>query len=223
MTLPSFNTVARAELSGGISLDPIYSMIRRVLEARQNGGGTVVDVGCGTGQLHSAIGGLFERYLGCDVVEYPGLPKAVEFFKVDLETGRLPLASGSADVLVAAETIEHLEKPRALVREMARVVRPGGLVIVTTPNNLSFLSKLTLIVKNQFNAFQDGSYPAHITALLEVDLLRMARENRLVDVRVEYSRQGRMPGTARSFPGVLSRWFPRAFSDNVMLCARRPT
>ena len=62
------------------------------------------------------------------------------------------------------------------MRQLTRVVKPGGVVIVTTPNQLSLLSKMTLVLKNQFNAFQSGSYPAHLTALLEIDLVRMARE-----------------------------------------------
>ncbi len=49
-------------------------------------------------------------------------------------------------------------------------------MIVTTPNQLSLLSKLTLVLKNEFNAFQAGSYPAHLTALLEADLRRIGVE-----------------------------------------------
>ena len=45
---------------------------------------------------------------------------------------------------------------------------------MTTPNQLSLLSKMTLLFRGQFNAFQEGPglYPAHRTALLEIDLLR---------------------------------------------------
>jgi hypothetical protein len=94
-------------------------------------------------------------------------------------------------------------------------------VVVTTPNQLSLLSKLTLVVKNQFNAFTErpGSYPAHITALLEVDLVRIARECGLVEVGIRYTDSGRIPGTARHWPRPLGG---RAFSDNVLLEARRP-
>jgi 2-polyprenyl-3-methyl-5-hydroxy-6-metoxy-1,4-benzoquinol methylase len=119
------------------------------------------------------------------------------------------------------ETIEHLENPRAFVRELARLAKPGGTVLVTTPNQLSLLSKLTLLTRNQFNAFQEapGLYPAHITALLEVDLRRIARETGLEGVEVHYSGFGRIPFTARHWPRPLQG---RAFSDNVALLARRP-
>jgi SAM-dependent methyltransferase len=165
---------------------------------------------------------MFARYVGCDVVRYEGYPEEGEFLQVNFDNERVPLPDGFADVVIAVETIEHLENPRAFLRELTRLTASGGLVLVTTPNNLSLLSKLTLLVKNQFNAFQDSSYPAHLTALLEIDLRRMARECRLVDIRINYSQSGRIPGTARHFPRLLSAWWPRLLSDNVLLIAKKP-
>lgn len=218
MTDPSFaNVDERARKSGGISCGAIYTMVARVLAKRHNGRGCLVDVGCGEGNLWMSSQPLFDRYIGADVVKYDAFPKDLEFAAVNLEDGRIPLPEGTADVVAAVETIEHIENPRALVRELVRIAKPGGLVIVTTPNQLSFLSKLTLVVKNQFNAFQDSCYPAHLTALLEIDLRRIAAECRLVDLGIHYTQRGRIPGTNSSFPHWLSRLFPRALSDNVMI------
>jgi hypothetical protein len=125
-------------------------------------------------------------------------------------------------VVVAVETIEHLENPRAFVRELTRLAGPGGWVVVTTPNQLSMLSKLTLAVKNQLNAFQAGSYPAHLTALLEVDLRRIAAGCDWIDLIVAYTQSGRNPKTTKHGPQWLSRSFPRAVSDNVLLLGRKP-
>jgi SAM-dependent methyltransferase len=46
----------------------------------------------------------------------------------------LPVADGSVDLLVSFETLEHLEAPRALIGEAARVLRPEGVFVVSTPN-----------------------------------------------------------------------------------------
>ena len=58
------------------------------------------------------------------------------------------------------------------------------------------MSKLGLLLKNEFPAFQEapGLYPAHLTVLLDVDLVRMARECELQDPRIAYSDAGRIPG-----------------------------
>ena len=55
------------------------------------------------------------------------------------------------------ETIEHLENPRAFVRKLVRLAKPGGWVVVTTPNQRSLLSLLTLMTKGKFSHFQDGT------------------------------------------------------------------
>src|SRR5690606_15358656 len=120
------------------------------------------------------------------------------------------------------ETIEHLENPRAFMRELRRVARPGGLVIVSTPNQLSLLSLATLALKGRFSAFQDNSYPAHLTALLEVDLRRIAAECGLENVGVRYTHHGRLPLSAVHYPRALARRFPRALSDNIVMAGRVP-
>ena len=128
---------------------------------------------------------------------------------------------GPEVVNAAVEVIEHLENPRALIRELARVVKPGGWVIVTTPNQLSALSLLTLVAKGRFAAFQDGDYPAHRSALLAIDLVRIGRECRLRDEAIEYTGHGRVPLTAWHYPAALAPLAPQRFSANLILIARR--
>jgi SAM-dependent methyltransferase len=213
----------RAALSQGASDEPIYQMVSRAFRDAGVRPGTLVDVGCGQGRLASALAGWFDQYVGVDLVAYDGFPAKpwARFVSADLNKEPYPVESASADVVVSVETIEHLENPRAVVRELVRIAKPGGLVVVTTPNQLSLLSKLTLVLKNQFNSFQEapGLYPAHITALLEQDLLRIATECGLEGPRIRYSDSGRIPAVARRWPSMLrGRWF----SDNLLLMGRRP-
>ncbi len=211
----------RAARSEGTSDARLHRLVAEVIRGAGVTPRTIVDVGCGTGSLARVLEGAFQRYVGCDLVRYDGFPSEpwASFLEVNLDETPYPLDNASADVVVAIETIEHLENPRRFVRELARIATHHGLVIVTTPNQLSLISKLTLLFKNHFNAFQDAGYPAHITALLESDLLRIARESGLTDSRIRYSNSGRMPFTARHWPG---RPGGRGFSDNVVLEARRP-
>ncbi len=215
------DSAARAALSEGRSEDVIHALVRSVVEEQASGAKVLIDVGCGTGTLARALAGCVESYVGCDVVRYPGFPDGASFVKADLNHAPYPVAEASADVVACVETIEHLENPRMVMRELVRIVRPGGLVLVTTPNQLSFLSKLTLVVKNQFQAFQDPCYPAHITALVEQDLLRIGTECGLEKLEIRFTDSGRIPGTALHWPsraGLKGRWF----SDNLLLWGRRP-
>jgi len=163
----------------------------------------------------------FSRYIGADVVRYSEFPSTDEFTYVNLEKERVPLADDIADVVVCVETIEHLENPRAFMRELVRLAKVGGWVVVTTPNQLSLLSLLTLIIKRRFSAFQDVHYPAHLTALLESDLVRMAAECKLTEVSTRYSYRGRLMLTPWHYPGFLARRFPRALSDNLLMIGRK--
>ncbi len=50
----------------------------------------------------------------------------------------LPLVTGSADVTVSLQVLEHIWTPGDFVRELARVTRPGGVVVLSTPNRVTF-------------------------------------------------------------------------------------
>src|SRR5262249_49555732 len=139
----------RARQSLGVSTVAVYRAVARALRGRHAGGGVLVDVGCGTGSLWPCVRAQFDRCVGVDALRDAGSPADGAFCQVDLDTGRVPLPDHAGDVVAAVETIEHLENPRAFLRELVRLTRPGGWVIVTTPNQLSLLSKLTLVLKNQ--------------------------------------------------------------------------
>ncbi|MFN7922001.1 MAG: class I SAM-dependent methyltransferase [Bryobacteraceae bacterium] len=212
---------ARASASRGISANAIYRMVERALEETGASGGALLDVGCGAGNLWPVLERRFQSYVGVDAVRYAGFPANGEFVKANLDEPA-PLPAGSARVTVAVETIEHLENPRAFVRELVRLTEPGGWIVVTTPNQRSMLSMMTLLVKGQHGAFQSADYPAHITALLEIDLERIATECGLGGIRFFHSQEGRVPFTGVHYPGWLSAMFPRAFSGNVAMVARKP-
>ena len=212
---------ARARQTLGTSDAAIYQMVADVLNERGDNGGVLLDVGCGTGQLWSYVSASFGRYIGVDCVRYESFPNSGEFHLANLESGRIDLADNSADVVAAVETIEHVENPWALMRELVRIAKPGALVIVTTPNQLSFLSLLTLVIKKRFAAFQDVHYPAHLTPLLEIDLKRIAGAAGLSSLQIRFSTQGRIVLTPWHYPRLLSWLFPRALSDNVLIVGRK--
>ena len=200
-------------------------MVDRALSARGIAGGRLVDVGCGSAGLWGLLASRFATYCGLDAVRYKGFPIDAEFHQIDLDDlarAPWPIVPREADLVTAVETIEHLENPWAFMRALVELAKPGGWVVVTTPNQLSVLSLATLLIKRRFSAFQDVHYPAHRTALLEIDLRRAAVECGLQSVDVLYSQVGRVPLTPWHYPAALASWFPRALSDNLLLIGRKP-
>ena len=100
-------------------------------------GASVLELGCATGETCYAVSREGARVVGCDLSldaiqvarrRYPDL----EFHTGSTE--HLPFAPASFDAVLAFELIEHVSGPSAVVREVYRVLRPGGVLALTTPN-----------------------------------------------------------------------------------------
>jgi 2-polyprenyl-3-methyl-5-hydroxy-6-metoxy-1,4-benzoquinol methylase len=109
----------------------------RLIERYAPAGGTIVDVGCGGGALLRLLRAeTAERYhlIGWD---YPG-PHLDTLSADGIETIAAALDSASApadvDVFVLNQVIEHVPHPDRLLEKLARSLRPGGHVIIETPN-----------------------------------------------------------------------------------------
>lgn len=215
-----------ATASRGSSSDEIHDLFVNV--AQELGlGGDLLDFGAGAGRLSERMvaTGRFRDITAIDLVAYPGRTRAaVRWIRADLN-GPIPLRSASMDVVVAAEVIEHLENPRAVAREWARILRPGGFVLASTPNNESIRSLASLIFRGHHVAFTETSYPAHITALMRMDLERVLEEAGFRRPSFRYSSRGAVPGLTGLDWGRLSLGLLRGakrFSDNMLAVATKP-
>ncbi len=103
---------------------------------------SMLDIGCGAGVLLREISERCPatRLVGVDAV--PGLDPAWTSHRVDLSSG-IPL-DDQFDVIVAGEIIEHLPDPDLLVNECRRLLRPGGALVVTTPNLAWWVNRILL-------------------------------------------------------------------------------
>ena len=196
----------RARLTGGSSSDAIYRMVADAVRSRGIRGARLVDVGCGSGALWPFLQQQFSSYCGIDAARYDGFPSSGDFRQADFDRSDWSVDANVADLVVSLETIEHVENPWAFMRGLVRIAKPGAWLAVTTPNQLSWLSLATLIVRHRFSAFPDAYYPIHRTALLESDLRHAAEDCGLEEVVILYTRSGsihvraafqRQPGTTR--------------------------
>jgi 2-polyprenyl-3-methyl-5-hydroxy-6-metoxy-1,4-benzoquinol methylase len=100
---------------------------------RQNN--RLLDLGCGAGDLLEAARKHGWQAQGVDVaaqVVNHVRQRGFEVFEGELHEAVFPAAQ--FDVVTAAELLEHIFDPRALLREVARILRPGGLFWTTTPH-----------------------------------------------------------------------------------------
>ena len=187
--------------------------------------GSFLDFGAGVGTFAKELSHSFKlsRLVCADLLPLPdGLPENIEWIQADLNDS-LPLPDGSFDVITAVEVIEHLENPRAVFRELQRLLRPNGLLILSTPNQESLRSYVTLIVSGHFAFFRSGNYPAHITALLREDFVRICKETSFTPPAFRYTNMGRIPMMTRYSWQQFSwgRLRGRLFSDNLVICTKR--
>ena len=210
------------EAAGGISAEPIYRMVWDRI-ASEKLSGSVLDFGAGKGNLTRALfaSGRFSSVTGVDALARPeSLPADVRWVQGDLNE---ELALESFDVVIATEVIEHLENPRAVFRQFARLLKPSGKLILTMPNQESLRSYAALLIGGHFSSFLGASYPAHITALLRMDLERLCAETGFARPGFTYTDHGgipKMPHVAwQRVLGRLARG--RLFSDNLGMSTLR--
>jgi arsenite methyltransferase len=134
---------------GSLFYDNAQALSRRLLAAWWQptewlnipAGGVALDVGCGPGSIAGSLGraaGPGGLALGIDISE-PMLAQAVRaeadpqvgFMRADAQ--RLPLRDETVDAVVSIAVLQLVPDPAAAVGEMARVLRPGGRLVVMVP------------------------------------------------------------------------------------------
>jgi len=101
-------------------------------------GKVVLDIGCGPGNIYASLKGKPKVLIGVDVA-----PKSLEMAKqlgyipVLADATHLPFKSGFADIVTLNAALHHCEDMQAVLKEAARLVKPGGILITDHDPQLS--------------------------------------------------------------------------------------
>ncbi|MBN2288998.1 MAG: class I SAM-dependent methyltransferase [Candidatus Glassbacteria bacterium] len=116
------------------------------LVARVPPGARVLELAPGSGALAAAVAGLGHRVEALDIhPELFGQAGGVSCRYGNLDEP-LPFGDNTFDLALCCEGIEHLEFQYGFARELARVLRPGGSLVLTTPNIVNTASRLRFLL-----------------------------------------------------------------------------
>ncbi|CAN5465169.1 class I SAM-dependent methyltransferase [soil metagenome] len=103
-------------------------------------GGFLVEVGCGEGYGAAAFADRVDTVLAIDYDRSAVQHAASTYHRIEVvqaNLAALPIKSGTADVVASLQVIEHVWDHQQFIAECARVLRPGGVLMLTTPNRLT--------------------------------------------------------------------------------------
>jgi SAM-dependent methyltransferase len=125
--------------------------------------GTALDVPAGEGALSAELAKLGYRVtagdVACDLVV-----EDVPFTQLNLDSD-LPFHTESFDGVFCIEGVEHTENPYHTIRELARVLKPGARLVLSTPNVLCLRSRLRFLLTSHHRRFKDINLHGHLTPL----------------------------------------------------------
>jgi 2-polyprenyl-6-hydroxyphenyl methylase / 3-demethylubiquinone-9 3-methyltransferase len=104
-----------------------------LVPAADRPGAVLVDVACGGGVMAGHVARRGYRHVGLDLSPSAvGVARRHGVHAVRADARAIPLDDGCADVVVAGEVLEHVADSGAVVAEVCRVLRPGGLLVIDT-------------------------------------------------------------------------------------------
>lgn len=169
-TLPDLRSQRRHDARAA----KLFGMLRTLILSESGTGARLLDIGCSSGALLQSA---MTHGFGAEGVEPAA--QAAEFAKSTglkvfhgyLEEARFP--ASSFDAVTLMEVIEHLPDPRALLREVWRILKPNGVLVVGTGNGASWTVRL---VGARWGYFQVAEHGGHISFFNPHSLGRLAAQ-----------------------------------------------
>lgn len=135
MTAPA-NRPCIARITGmSVSRDNHHYIVLRILNqwvkdvGARYARGVLLDYGCGGQPYKAYLLQFLENYIGADVAAAQGTSLDIQFYPDQ----SLPLTGQSVDTILSTQTLEHVRAPAQYLQECARLLRPGGHLLISVP------------------------------------------------------------------------------------------
>lgn len=125
----------------------------------------ILDIGCGGGDVLKMLKSEgYKNIFGFDIDNYVKYDDLKDYVKTgNLNFEKMPFGSGEFGLITAFQVLEHLENPFHFERECARLLKPGGILIMSIPSGKSLWSRLSYLKSNNITGYD--SINNHITFL----------------------------------------------------------
>jgi len=177
---------------------PLHAQIAETIADVAEPGASVLDFGSGEGALCLRLKDGGYDVVACDIDEANfKCSGEIHFQKLDNSqdavNAYIEENADRFDVILGIEIIEHVENPWDYIRNLGRMVKPGGHVIVSTPNVTSKVSRFEYLFKGRLFSFSDRDVglSGHINPLTAWELRLIMTEAGYRDVQVRPA--GRLP------------------------------
>jgi len=179
--------------------------------------GAILDVGCAGLRLLASVGDRFTRRCGVDIVSFPawaGHP-GIEARTWNLDEGELPYPDETFDAVTCLMVVEHVFDPYHAVRELRRVCKSDGRVIVGVPNLAGIKRRLELLmgklpITSAQHSFSENAWDGyHLHNFTQASLDWLLRKEGLVPTR--WAAQGRLRWLKQTWPSL--------FGNDLMVMA----
>lgn len=115
-------------------MEPHSRKIEELVDYFVPDGCQALDVGCGTGINTSRLKSKTSNLFGFDIADYRREPYKQDFQYVLGSPDKLSFGNSQFDLITTWDVIEHVENDLNFLHEIYRVLKPGGLVLLSTPN-----------------------------------------------------------------------------------------
>jgi 2-polyprenyl-3-methyl-5-hydroxy-6-metoxy-1,4-benzoquinol methylase len=148
----------------------LHECVLNVVDGHDISGRRAVDLGTGSGALALKLSQRGFDLLACDV-EKNRFKADLPFAVIDLDSSHFAetLGVGEYDLVTATEVIEHVEAPVSFLRNIAGLLAPKGVAIVTTPNVDSLPARVKFLFRGTLRLLDQYGDPTHISPIF-VDL-----------------------------------------------------